>query len=81
MLNKRNWVVNHCCIIDGDCFELSCWNANVKKIAESQNQSYRLVITTLLPMDQTPGRSKHVRRNECFLSLAQIDKLYYELKW
>jgi len=28
---------------------------------------------------QTRGRSKHVRRDERFLSLAQVDKLYYEL--
>ena len=35
---------------------------------------------TLLPKQQTWGRSKHVRRDERFLSLAQIDKLYHELK-
>jgi len=27
------------------------------------------------------ARSKHVRRDEGFLSLARIDKLYHELKW
>jgi len=27
------------------------------------------------------ARSKHVRRDERFLSLARIDKLYHELKW
>jgi len=35
---------------------------------------------TLLPKEQTRGRSKHVRRNERFPSLAQIDKFYHELK-
>jgi len=33
---------------------------------------------TLSPKEQTLGRSKHVRRDERFLSLAQIDKLYRE---
>ena len=27
------------------------------------------------------SRSKHVRRDERFLLLARIDKLYHELKW
>jgi len=36
---------------------------------------------TLLLKEQTWGRSKHVCRDERFLSLAQIDKLYHELKW
>jgi len=53
----------------------------MEKIAGKQNQSYRSVIKTLLPKEQTWGRSKHVRRDERFLSLAQIDKLYQELKW
>jgi len=35
---------------------------------------------TLLPKEQTYGRSKHVRRDERFLSLAQIDKLGHQLK-
>ena len=35
---------------------------------------------TLLPKEQTWGRSKHVRRDERFLSLAQSDILYYRLK-
>jgi len=56
------------------------WNVNVKKFAGKQNQSYRPVIKTLLPMEQTWGRSKHVRCDERFVSLAQIDKLYHELK-
>jgi len=29
---------------------------------------------TLLPKEQTWGRSKYVRRDERFLSIAQIDK-------
>ena len=33
------------------------------------------------PKEQTWGRSNHVRRDERVLSLAQIDKLYHELKW
>jgi len=51
-----------------------------KKNAGKQNQSYRSVIKTLLPKEQTWGQSKHVRRDERFLSLAQIDELYHELK-
>jgi len=43
---------------------------NCKKIARSQNQSYRSVIKTLLPKEQTRGRPKHVRRDENFVSLA-----------
>jgi len=35
---------------------------------------------TLVPKEQTWGRSQYVRRAERFLSLAQIDKLYHELK-
>jgi len=35
---------------------------------------------TFLQKEQTSGLSKHVRRDERFLSLAQIDKLYHELK-
>jgi len=35
-------------------------------------------MVTLLPKEQTRDRSKPVRRDECFLSLAQIDKLYHE---
>jgi len=34
----------------------------------------------LLPKEQTRRRSKHVRRDERFLSLAQIDELYHEFK-
>jgi len=52
-----------------------------KKIAGNQNQSYRSVMETLSPKEQTWGRSKHVRRDERFFSSAQIDKLYHELKW
>jgi len=33
----------------------------------------------LLQKQQTWGRSKHVQRDERFLSLAQVDKLYHEL--
>jgi len=50
-----------------------------KKIAETQNQSYRSDTKTLLPKKQTWARSKHVRCDERFLSLAQIDKFYHEL--
>jgi len=53
----------------------------MEKIAGNQNQSYRSVIKTLLLKEQTWDRPKHVRRDERFLSLAQIDKLYHELKW
>jgi len=35
---------------------------------------------TLLPKQQTRDRSNHVRRDERFLSLAQVDKLSPELK-
>jgi len=49
-----------------------------KKFAGKQNKSYRSVIKTLLPEKQTWGRSKHVRSDERFLSLEQIDKLYHE---
>jgi len=59
------------------CYEMQL----SKKIAGKQNQSYRSVIKTLLPKEQTWRRSKHVRSNERFLSLAQIDKLCLELKW
>jgi len=52
-----------------------------KKLQKNQNQSYRSVMKTLLPKQQTWGRSKHKRRDERFLSLAQIDKLCHELKW
>jgi len=52
-----------------------------KKFAGNQNQSYRSVMKTLLPKEQTWNRSKHVRRDERFLSLAQFDELYHELKW
>jgi len=45
----------------------------IKKIAGNQNQSYRSVIKTLLPKEQTWGRSKHVRRDERFISLPQIN--------
>jgi len=41
-----------------------------EKFAGNHNKSYRSVIKTLLPKEQTRGRSKHVRRNECFLLLA-----------
>ena len=34
---------------------------------------------TLLPKELPRGRSKHVRRDERFLSLAQIDKISHEL--
>jgi len=43
-----------------------------KKIAEKHNQSYRSVIKTSLPKEQTRGWSKHARRDERFLSLAQM---------
>jgi len=33
-LNKRNWVVNHCHLIDGDYLEMYWWNANVKNLQE-----------------------------------------------
>jgi len=46
----------------------------MQKIAGKQNQSHRSIIKTLLPKEQTWGRSKHMRRDERFLSLAQIDK-------
>jgi len=49
-----------------------------KKFAVNQNQFCRSVMKTLLPEEQTLDRSKHVRRDERFLS-AQIDKLYHEL--
>jgi len=35
---------------------------------------------TLLPKQRTWVPPKHVRRDERLLSLAPIDKLYYELK-
>ena len=50
-------------------------------MAGNQNQAYRSVMKTLLVKQQTCGRSKHVRRDERFFSLAQTDKLYHELKW
>jgi len=50
-----------------------CRNEIMKKIMK--------IMKTSLPKEQTWGRSKHVRRNERFLSLAQIDKLYHELNW
>jgi len=37
-------------------------------------------MNTLLPKEQTRGLSKHVRRDERFLSLSPIDKFYHELK-
>jgi len=43
-----------------------------QKISGNQNQSYRSVMKTLSPKQQTWDRSKHVRRNERFLSSAQI---------
>jgi len=43
-----------------------------KKFAGNQNQFYRSVNKTLLLKEQTWSRSKHVRRDEGFLSLAQI---------
>jgi len=36
---------------------------------------------TVLPKEQTWRRSKHVRRDERFLSSVKIDKLNHELKW
>jgi len=50
-----------------------------KKFAGKQNQSYRSVMKTLLLKEQTWGRSKHVRRDGRFFSLAQIDKLTMSL--
>jgi len=44
--------------------------------AESCLFSYQNIITE----GASIGRRKHVRRDERFLSLAHIDKLYYELK-
>jgi len=52
----------------------------VKKFAGKQNQFHRSVIKTLLPKEQTCGRSKHVRLDYRFLLLAENGKLYYELK-
>jgi len=51
-----------------------------KKFAANQNQSCRSIMKTLLPKEQTFDRAKHVRRDERFLSSAQIDKLCHELK-
>jgi len=51
-----------------------------EKFTGNQNQSYRSVIKTLLPKKQTWGQSKHVRHDERFPSLAQIDELYHVLK-
>jgi len=53
----------------------------IKNFAGNQNQSYRSVIEALLPKEQTWVRSKRVHRDERFLSLAQTDELYHELKW
>jgi len=36
-------------------------------------------LKTSLPKEQTWGRSKYVRRDERFLSLAQIDQFCHEL--
>jgi len=36
---------------------------------------------TIFPKQQTLDQSKHVRRDERFLSLAHIDKVYHEPKW
>jgi len=52
-----------------------------KKFARNQNLSYRLVVKTPLPEEQRWGRSKYVRRDERFISLAQMEKFYHELKW
>jgi len=49
------------------------------KFAENQNQSYYSVMKTLLLMEQTWGRSKHVCRDDLFLSLAHVDRLFHEL--
>jgi len=35
----------------------------IQKIAGNQSQAYRSVMETLLPKQQTWGRSKHVRRD------------------
>jgi len=51
-LNKRNWVINHCRLIDGD-FRDVVVKYKCKKIAGNQNQSYRLVMKTLLSKQQT----------------------------
>jgi len=51
-----------------------------KKIAGKQNQSYRSVMKTLSPKEETWGRSKHVRSDERFLSLAQIDNFTMSLR-
>jgi len=49
--------------------------------AGNRYQSYRSVMKTLLPKQQTWHRSKHVHRVERLLTLAQIDELCHELKW
>jgi len=51
-----------------------------KKIAGNQNQAYRSVMKTLLLKEQTCGQSTQCAAMSGFLSLAQIDKLYHELK-
>jgi len=52
-----------------------------KFLQEIRINPYRSVMKTLLLKEQTWGRSKHVCRDERFLSLGQIDKLDHELKW
>jgi len=41
-----------------------------KKIAGNQNQAYHSVMKTLLPKQQTWGRSKHVPRDERFFFVS-----------
>jgi len=50
------------------------------KIVGNKNEAHRSVMKTIFPKQQTLDRSKHVRRDERFLSLAHIDKLCHELK-
>jgi len=50
---------------------------NCRKSASILSFTYQNIITERANM----GGSKHVRRDERFPSLAQIDELYHELKW
>jgi len=49
---------------------------NCRKSASILSFTYQNIITERANM----GGSKHVRRDERFPSLAQIDELYHELK-
>jgi len=50
------------------------------KIVGNKNEAHRSVMKTIFPKQQTLDQSKHVRRDERFLSLAHIDKVYHEPK-